>query len=267
MPSPRREARSKSCSICGQPAAPGARLCVPCKSAIKRARDTTVSEQMVPARRARRRPVPSVPTAATAEVAAPAPRPARWIGRAAIAFAALGVIATAGAWLAYTRGNAGTIAPRYSVVPVDPDGATIHAPVTDLKATSTAAAPTPDAQGARDAASQQHFDTRAMPSSIAVPRAAVVAPVDPSASSRNIAPVSSPPEPVEAPLPPPVVVEAPPPRPAPDRWQFLSDALARCPGDVIGRTTCQESLRIEHCQGFWGRVPACPARSDREYGN
>jgi hypothetical protein len=36
---------------------------------------------------------------------------------------------------------------------------------------------------------------------------------------------------------------------------------------VIARTVCQESLRIEQCEGYWGRVAPCPARQDREYGN
>lgn len=267
MPPPPRESRSKKCSICGQPAEPGARLCVPCKSALKRARDTTVSEQMVPARRAKRRAASASAPVATAPVAgAPAPRPARWIGRAAIAFAALGVMVTAGAWLAYTRGNAGTIAPRYSVAPVDAGNATLSAPVSDLKATSTGSPAEPAREAPPNPNAHEHFDARTAPASIAVPRAPIAAPIDPSAATRTAAP-TSPPEPIEQPLPPPVVAEAPPPRPEPDRWQRLSDELARCPGDVVRRTMCQETLRIEQCQGMWGRVPACPARAEREYGN
>ena len=35
--------------------------------------------------------------------------------------------------------------------------------------------------------------------------------------------------------------------------------------DVIARTVCQESLRIEQCEGYWGRVAPCPARPERDF--
>ena len=75
--------------------------------------------------------------------------------------------------------------------------------------------------------------------------------------------------PAEIRAPAPVVVaQAPAPKPVQDRWHRLADALNRCPADdVIARTVCQESLRIDQCEGYWGRVAPCPARQDREYGN
>jgi hypothetical protein len=73
----------------------------------------------------------------------------------------------------------------------------------------------------------------------------------------------------QSPAPARVAVLAPPApaRPPPDRWQRLADELARCPGDLVARSVCQQSLRLEHCEGAWGRVASCPAPVERDYGN
>jgi hypothetical protein len=59
-------------------------------------------------------------------------------------------------------------------------------------------------------------------------------------------------------LPPPVPAprEAPPP---PDRWQQMSDALARCDreGGFSG-FICDQRVRLDSCEGWWGKVPQCP---------
>jgi hypothetical protein len=115
-----------------------------------------------------------------------------------------------------------------------------------------------------------------MPASIAVPRAAAAVPAEPAPRASNAPPARGAATdpglgafPAEVPASPPVVVaQAPAPKPVPDRWQRLGDSLARCPAnDVVARTVCQETLRLEQCEGYWGRVAPCPARPEREYGN
>jgi hypothetical protein len=115
-----------------------------------------------------------------------------------------------------------------------------------------------------------------MPANISVPRVSVAVSSEPASLASSGPPArgtATDPAlgafPAEIRAPAPVVVaQAPAPKPVQDRWNRLADALDRCPADdVIARTVCQESLRIEQCEGYWGRVAPCPARQDRDYGN
>lgn len=274
------------CAICRQPAPPGQRLCAPCRAALKRARDTTVSEAIVPTRRARRRSGRSeeaqdLPPAVPAHPAARRGSRDRYV-RVALAFLSVGVLAAAGAWLAQLRPS-DVVAPRYAVAPTNAGGATIDAaataapgPTSVPKSSTSAqrAAPAPATSDGTPASARGPIDPRAMPSSIALPKApaaAAPATLAPAELPRGTAtdPGLGAFNPTDAPAPAPVVVAAlPAPKQAPDRWQRLSEALARCPADdLIAGTVCRESLRIEHCGGHWGRVAPCPARVERDYGN
>jgi hypothetical protein len=236
---------------------------------LKRARDSTVSDAMMPKRRKSRR-APSQPSP-VAEALPPAPR-ARWIARSAFAAVTCALLVAGGVWIAHTRSTAGTIAPRYAVAATDSGEETIKAAATTATvATPPVAAPADKSGAARladgDDAATRTLDARSLPSSITMPRGNPH--TDALAASATAGVVAAPPSAphVDAPLPPPIVVAQAPARPAPDRWQRLADSLANCPADVIARTMCQETLRIEHCDGYWGRVAACPAKVEREYGN
>ena len=137
MPAQRRESRSSACTICRQPAAPGSNLCAPCRSAFKRARDSTVSEAILPLRRQRKRPAttPATPAAESAPQGASAHR---WV-RGAWAVALGGVLVAGGAWIVHTRGNAGTIAPRYAVAAPESEAETIKAAATTAASTVSTA--------------------------------------------------------------------------------------------------------------------------------
>ncbi len=243
----------------------------------------------MPRRRPRQRPprvnpVPAVPvgTAGTAE----SPRRLARVSRFAWVLAAAGVVGASGAWMARTNGDADAIAPRSLAAPARTEAEAINASATTdsrSKPGSGAAPAGPAGAAARTPAPgialmRETLDPRTLPSSIALPRAADAALGASASAPRAPAPANaggasmpglSAFGPVDAPrLPPVVVAQAPMPKAAPDRWQRLADALARCPADdTIARTVCQESLRIEHCVGHYGRVPACPAREEREYGN
>ena len=257
---------------------PGERLCAPCKSALKRARDTTVSEAILPLRRARRRPSRdgATPLEAGAALAPRLPARESWARLAAVGLVAAFVVVAAGTWLAHSRSSDGTIAPRHSVGPPASNAETIKA----AASTDARPAPLPASQApsplAAVAAARAPIDPLAMPANISVPRVSVAVSSEPASLASSGPPArgtATDPAlgafPAEIRAPAPVVVaQAPAPKPVQDRWNRLADALDRCPADdVIARTVCQESLRIEQCEGYWGRVAPCPARQDRDYGN
>ncbi len=267
------------CAICRQPSVPGERLCAPCKSALKRARDTTVSEAILPLRRARRRPARdgATPLEAGAAVAPSFPTRDSWARLVAVGLVAAVVVVAAGTWIAHSRSSDGTIAPRYSVGPPASSAETIKAAAsTDARLTPLPASQAPSPLAGVAAAARAPIDPLAMPANIAVPRVSVAVTAEPAPLASSAPPArgtATDPAlgafPAEIRAPAPVVVAlAPAPKPVQDRWNRLAEALNRCPADdVIARTVCQESLRIEQCEGYWGRVAPCPARQDRDYGN
>jgi len=270
MAAARRESRPHACAICRQPALAGERLCAPCRSALKRARDSTVSDAMMPARRPRRRAATALPTQPGADAsvpAKPAPR-AGWLARG-IGLSMLGATLIAGGvWIAHTRGIAGTIAPRYSVAPPESSAETIEAAAATRPAPAAPVAADKAASAGRDdPASTRTIDARALPASITLPRGRAETDALAATAAGSTAATSAPAPLVDPPLPPPVVVAQAPARAAPDRWQRLAEQIESCPSDTLKRAVCQESLRIEYCEGNWGRVAACPAKVEREYGN
>ncbi len=62
---------------------------------------------------------------------------------------------------------------------------------------------------------------------------------------------------------PPPASAAPAPvaaAPRPDRWELMKDELARCARDnVLSRLACEQRVGIRYCDGYWGKVPQCPA--------
>lgn len=88
---------------------------------------------------------------------------------------------------------------------------------------------------------------------------------------------ATPPAPAEsAPTPAPVApgpakqkvgAAAPAPSRAPDRWQRLDEELAQCTRqDFIARVICAQRARFRYCEGYWGKVPACPGSPTPERG-
>jgi hypothetical protein len=59
---------------------------------------------------------------------------------------------------------------------------------------------------------------------------------------------------------------APPQEPVKlDRWQTMNAAIARCPrADFFAGVLCEQRVRLQYCEGYWGDVPECrsPNRSD-----
>jgi len=272
------------CTICGAAAMSGAMLCRPCRAALKRAR--YVSVQVMPpssvmqARSARpRRGLPSAPHASPAGSPAegkavkrrtevPLSAQHAWVRElvmGGVAVLALGTIAWFGQPAdlpAATTVAAALKAPAATVVEVAAPAALPTPAITDTTITRTTDAPARVAAPAIGAASGAEPSVRKVEV-----RAATARPAALPASDGATAMLSTGPG-VEgfgldaAPLPP-VAVPAPPvitPPPAPrDRWQMMGDQLARCDreGGITG-FICDQRVRIESCEGYWGRVPQCP---------
>ena len=242
------------CPICGKQTLPGAKLCSPCRAALKRAKDDSV--WVMPPGAGAARPAA---TGGEAEAEAGVTRSAGgtrlggWrgvgVGIAAL-FVAAGVLAT--------------------VRLVQVDG---PAPVE-----RTAAAPEqPIAAPASSA--PEVLDLSVVAQRPAAPVVTPALDAEPApARPRERAPRSRPV--VEPPPPPPPVVEAPPPEPAPppvierpvptkpvDPWQRMSESLVRCAGqELFARLGCEHRVRATYCDGNWGRVPQCPGGLPTDHG-
>jgi hypothetical protein len=270
------------CEICGRQSLPGAKLCLDCKAARKRAFDATVTQPLLTAAGAARgsaaaprllKAGQSVPAgarrAAKMALAAQAqssiliespPRAGRWPIVVGALFIAVVAVAYFGHWFGGSKSD------TFAAVPDE-------RPVTqDRSATpSIVRASTPGAT--------------AVPASAAVPVAVNAAAVEPPAAATKADAAKRPnvrPRPEKAPItlpppeatPPPVIAVAPPPPPPvvrevprPDRWHPMTDAIARCPRtDIASRFFCEQRLRAQYCEGYWGTVPQCASVPSKEHG-
>ena len=263
------------CLICGQLSLPGAKLCLDCKSARKRAFDATVTQPLLAAAGEASgsmvvprllRPSQSVPDAARraakmalaaqaqARIAIESPpaRAAPWpivVGAMCIALIAVGYF---GHWFGPDKSDTSAAVPA-ETAPTQ-DGAAAASVVSvpkpgPIAAPAMAAATVPVATKAaavEPASAATKADTAKRP---------IVRPRVEKAALALPPPESTPPPVIAVPrAPPPVVREVP----RPDRWQVMNDAIARCPrDDISGRVSCEQRLRTQYCEGHWGSVPQC----------
>jgi hypothetical protein len=269
------------CTICGGRTLPGAKLCLPCRAALRRARDETVSEllplprrlealaatgmstlsrpiDLIAERRAKRRArkaaqVPSIDIELT-----PRYPPLR---AAAITLFVLAVGVLAYGFTQQLRGD-----PHTSVVPDSVPAPVPHTSVSPVTLAAEARESALSAVASRESATETPTEQ---------PGAQAVTPRI-EAKPRKTAPASSRlPARIEAPtttaveVVPMVVAAAPPPpapRVAPDRWQSLSAALERCTGNLFARIGCEHVARAQYCDGYWGQVAQCPGGVVNDHG-
>jgi hypothetical protein len=43
-------------------------------------------------------------------------------------------------------------------------------------------------------------------------------------------------------------------------------SLARCSGDLIARFVCDQRVRLQFCEGHWGKAPACASGVANDHG-
>jgi hypothetical protein len=272
------------CMICGQLSLPGAKLCLDCKAARKRAFDATVTQPLLAAAGGARgaasplrlfKPSQSVPDvarraakmalAAQAQSKIAAESPLRRAGQWPIIVGATGIVVVvvvigfAGHWFGASKSD------TFAAVPMERSAAQDN-PATASIARSSAA-------GATAAGAAAIVPVVANPAMVLPPAAATKADAAARPNARQRAektPIALPPAEL---LPPPTVaIERPPPPvirevPRPDRWQLMNEAIARCPrDDMSGRFSCEQRLRVQYCEGFWGQVAHCASIPYTDHG-
>lgn len=255
---------SKGCVICRGPRLPGARLCGPCKAALKRARLETVSE-LIPrpsrasleAQEIRRR----AKEAAAARVAKPRSR--RWLVPGLCLAAALVI---AGGYLAWRSARP---AHEPSVAAPLTAGTAPQAPAPILRTEPVAVNPVNAVKPAPETRPPHPAAARAGPTphaSRVAPKRAVDAPTVPSTPPADRFAAAAPRE-ASAPLPAPEAVLPAREAPAPDRWQVMADQIARCGRDgFFAGVICEQRVRIKYCEGYWGSAPQCPSGIANDHG-
>lgn len=257
------------CTICGKPTLPGAMLCAPCKAALKRARYVTVQEDMrrpsvIDVRRQPRRvrapaptPVP-MPARSVPDHAAPVPVPAPSdvnpaLGRRIFVgiFVVAGMLGSASYFglreLGAHAGDAATAPASPAAESRQDVSASVAAPRKE------APAPPPPSLAANQAQAAVATALQALPSAKSPIKRAQAASRATFATTNGDPPDAMyvAPEP-EKPAP------APPPPPAPDRWQTMRDAQAQCDRQgVIDGLICGQRVKMQYCDGYWGKVPQC----------
>ena len=256
---------NKGCNICHGPRLPGARLCAPCKAALKRARLETVSD-LIP------RPSRAVAEAAEAArrekkalaAAAPAAPPRRrpWLVPAAVVLAAA---VAAGGYLVLRLARS----PAVPAVPVKVAPAAPGPAPTATRPVPVAARPMDLVPVAVPPATASVPSTAVHPSAIAnknrppQKRAVEAPPVD-----RFPVVASSTPEPVAAPAPVPEAIPPAREAPPPDRWQVMADQIARCYNDgFFAGAVCEQRVRRQYCDGYWGQVAQCRSGVVNDHGD
>lgn len=272
------------CMICGGQTLPGAKLCLPCRAALRRARDDTISE-LLPLPRRREAfafshspdigsPAPLAPVARRVSERAEggASRSRRLSSAQLHATAVIAFVAAAGVLtfimtreLQRERASAG--APEVSVQTAAPNGVTPRvSPATMLGNARDESRPAP-------VPIEPELSDAPLPEPTPVERKAD-RPVRAKAAAAK-APVLLDPFPASMPPEPPVIITAPPPPPPappvvralpPDRAQLLAAGLAQCTGNFLSRVGCEHRARAQHCEGQWGQIPQCPAGISNDHG-
>jgi hypothetical protein len=274
------------CLICGQLSLPGAKLCLDCKAARQRAFDATVTQPLLAAAGGARgaaspvrlfKPSQSVPDvarraakmalAAQAQSKIATESPLRRAGQWPMIVGAIGIVVVmvvvvigfAGHW--FGAGKSDT----FSAVPIERPTAQDSPAAASIARSS--------APGATAAGAVAIVPVVANPAAVLPPAAATKADATarPNARQRpEKAPITLPPP--ELSPPPVVAIERPPPPvvrevPRPDRWQLMNEAIARCPrDDMSGRFSCEQRLRAQYCEGFWGQVAHCASIPYTDHG-
>ena len=267
------------CMICGGQTLPGAKLCLPCRAALRRARDDTISE-LLPLPRRREAFAfshspdighpPPAPAAPAAEVAHRRARNRRLTSAQLHAAAVVAFVAAAGVLtfimareLQRERVGAAAVAtPAAPAVEARPvvarvSPSTMLGPARDESApplVSTAESGPIETPPAIPAPVERRIERQLKPRS-----AKTTVQIDAASAGAAVEP--------------PLIILAPAPAPAPavraappDRTQVLAAALANCGGDFFARVGCEQRTRAQYCDGQWGQVPQCPAGIANDHG-
>ena len=275
------------CMICGGQTLPGAKLCLPCRAALRRARDDTISELLPLPRRREAFAFSHAPdigpgtplVAAAASVASHSRRTARRPARPTVAqlhaAAVVAFVAAAGVLTFITareiQRERASPAPAIEAV----------APAAGAQAAAPRVSPSTLLDSARGEGTP--VAPALGPAAEVESDVPPVAPVpgrkpERSAKPKTVAKTPSAPEPPPAPQTagPAIVAEVAPapaavpvvvrPVTPPDRGQLLATALGQCTGEFLSRIVCEHRARAQLCDGQWGQLPQCPAGIPNDHG-
>jgi len=268
------------CMICGGQTLLGAKLCLPCRAALRRARDDTISELLPLPRRRGAFAYSTSPDIGRAAPLAPPARPAsdraahgsrsRRLSSAQLHAAAVVAFVAAAGVLTFIMAR--------ELHRERAPSAAVASPVqaADVQGVTPRVSPSTMLGNARDenqsASAPADSDVANLPLAPPPVERKVDRPLKPKVIAAK-APVVLDPFPASAPVEPPVIVTAPPPPPAPvaraappDRVQLLVAALAKCSGDFFARFGCEHRTRAQYCEGQWGQIPQCPAGVSNDHG-
>jgi hypothetical protein len=275
-----------SCTICGRPKLPGGKLCAQCKAALKRARQVTVSQLEPLPRRAqgtakRRYAKIGVPTGPGLAAPTASPRPeSRGRLRPAVALVALGAVVCAGGYFGNQLLSAGGLQSVVSASGTTARSATPAAAAPSVLPAAKPAVPTAQREpaGVTEGALPRAQPPDDSPANSPAAKPASSAGLSKPAAKRSADAVQVAAEPANARFgaamesgavaAAPLSMPAPPPpeTPPPDRWQSMSDAIARCGGEgFLAAVICEQRIRLEYCDGHWGQVAQCPGGIRNEY--
>ena len=270
------------CNICGGRTLLGAKLCLPCRAALRRARDDTISEllplprrleaiafpvartvsqtlDIVRVRRARRHAKPAAPTTPLA-----APSTSSPLQSTAIALFALAVGFLAYGFAQQLRGGreASSEQPFSAPVSAAPQSGISPAALAAEAWRNTALAPLPSAETIPETVPAAEAP-RVEP--VKLRKNSSVARTSAKAESVTIAPAAAVPSIVAT--APKTATDDVTSTVVPDRWQSLSAALGRCTvGNVFSRFACEHTARAQFCDGYWGQVGQCPGGVVNDHG-
>jgi hypothetical protein len=259
---------AKGCRICHGPALPGMRLCTQCKAALKRARQETVSELLPPpargpsARSARRDAARQAVVETGSEHSGTRRREWR-IAAIILCVAAAAGLAYAGLRLARPPDSLpdGQAAPS-ATTPMSP-GEPLAPPLPEPAAGPASSALAPAATRATVPQEARHTPAPMPQAPPASSRSDDAAPA-PTARAFTLfatAPELPPPQPAVSPAP------VAPPAPAPDRWQRMAEAISACGREgFLAGVICEQRVRLQYCDGYWGKVAQCPNGVANDHG-
>ena len=272
------------CMICSSKALPGSKLCKPCRSALRRARDDTISELMPLPRRMDALAWQYSQGGSTRlqlmEIPAPPSEGQRigpWRDLWLRAWDAAGALRTAGlALVTLAVGGLAFIGTQQMRFESDQNAAraALAAPTAEPQ---TRISPTSLVEAARESA-PAFSETPIVETPVAAPPQPAAARPRRAAADRPRAPaarVTPTEDPIaafaaeETPRPAVVAALSPPAVASPqlDRWQTLSAALSRCAAfDVWNRSICEQAARSRHCDGVWGQNGMCVAGVVNDHG-
>ena len=268
--------RTLKCTICGQAARPGKTHCAACRAALKRARNDTVS-QMEPLPRpsgtlaadrvaARKRANDRAIARAQSRPRAERPPHSRDPALRRVAIAVIAGVALVGLAIHFEARwprSESSLPPLPAALPdtssaadavAAPETRNASPPAPRDDAHATLAAELSEVTAAPTPASRLNPSGRPLrppPVAAAASEAVVVAP------PVEVLPTAAPPAPA-----PPAAEPSPP-----NRWQLLTDAIARCArSDFLGRVVCEQRARLDACEGHWGQVAQCPSGIANDHG-